>query len=63
MGCPRIAILRLADVIQGQYRSPFAYPHAFEDPCLIGPDLQLLKESVRNDVFRMEVTHAVQIEH
>ena len=63
MGCARIPVLRLTDIVQRQNRPPFAYPHPFEDPCLIGPDLQLLKETVRNDIFRMEMTDAVQIEH
>jgi hypothetical protein len=63
MGRPLIAVFRLTDVIQGKHRPPFAYSHALQDPRLIGSDLQFFQESVRDDIFRMEMADAVKVEH
>ena len=63
MGRPRIAVLRPADIVEGEDRPPLADPDTFQNPGLVGPDLQFLQKPVRDHTFRMKMADAVQIEH
>ena len=63
MGRPGVPVFRLPDVVEREDRPPFADPDALHDPGLVGPDLQLLEEPVRDDVLRMKMADAVQVEH
>jgi hypothetical protein len=55
LGGAGLGVQGLTDIVEGQNRSAGTYPYAFQDPRVVGPDIQGLEKRVVDLIGRVKM--------